>query len=444
MAKEEKPLEYQGRERDTKWIAQRLVLDYLNRPVFLALLKPRVAWGLVAVAALAGVPLILGVAGGKRALLSGPVSASHAIFVDRCELCHARAFSRVPDAACKTCHDGPPHPAKTIDTAQLRDAPSCAGCHVEHRGAAALANVANRNCTNCHGELKAHAAGVKLAAWNITAFRPQKHPEFSALAQADNRPIRLNHAIHMPAKPTVIRGMKLPMQCVDCHQTDPNSREGDPRPVTFEQNCRSCHARELEFDVYEILGASAAPSPHTKDPQTIHQFVLNTYRQALANAPSIVRRPLGNEVAPATSAAAWLDRVVRDSEGFLFQRKCNYCHEYSAVEQGFPVVRKVNRIRGRYSEQNPEGEPWLPRGEFSHRAHRALECESCHGKARSSTKTADILIPAMRSCLPCHQDGNAGLDRCSKCHLYHNKSLEQDRRRSTEQVLSGSMAGRVP
>ncbi len=441
MAKEEKPLEYQSRERDTKWVAQRQALDYLKRPGVLALLRRRITWGLIAAAVLAGIPIVLGLAGGKQVLLSGPVSPAHALFVNRCEACHARAFARVPDTACEACHDGPAHPAKSIDTVQLRQAPACADCHVEHSGATALVNVTNGNCTSCHRDLKAQGSRLKAAALNTTAFRPQRHPEFSALTRIDSRPIKLNHAIHMPARPVVNRGMKLPLQCVDCHRIDPNSHSGDPLPVTFEQNCRSCHARELEFDVYELLGATAAPSPHTKDPQTIHQFILNTYRKALADDPAIIHRRLGNDVAPETSAAGWLDRVVRDSEGFLFQRKCNFCHEYSGMDQGFPVVRKVNRIRGQYSELNPEGEPWLPRGEFSHRAHRAVDCESCHSKARASTKTPDILIPAMESCLPCHQDASAGLDRCSKCHLYHNKSLEKEIRRPTRQVLSGSATG---
>ena len=410
----------------------------------MALLKSRITWGLLVAAALASIPLVLGVAGGKKALLSGPVSPAHQLFVDRCEVCHVRAFARVPDAACKTCHDGPAHPAKAIDTAQLRRAPPCADCHVEHRGATALKEVTNGNCTNCHRDLQAHASGVKLAALNITVFRPQKHPEFSALARSRQPThINLNHAIHMPANPTVVRGIKLPMECVDCHRTDPNSSAGDPIPVTFEQNCRSCHARELEFDVYEILGAKSVSAPHTKDPQTIHLFIVNAYRKKLDDDPTIIQRRLGNDVAPEANAVVWLDRVVRDSEAFLFQRKCIYCHEYSGMDQGFPVIRKVNRIRGQYAEQNPEGEPWLQRAEFSHRAHRAVDCESCHSKARGRTKTADILVPKMESCLPCHQNTSAGLDRCSKCHLYHNKGLVKDNRRPTRQILSGSPAGGV-
>ena len=63
----------------------------------------------------------------------------------------------------------------------------------------------------------------------------------------------------MPAEPKTIRGMKLPMKCVDCHVTDRDFHHGAILPVTFEQNCKSCHSRELEFDVYQVLGPAAAP-----------------------------------------------------------------------------------------------------------------------------------------------------------------------------------------
>ena len=41
MAKDDKPLEYQRRFRDTKSVAQRLDLDYLKRPAMLSLLRKR-------------------------------------------------------------------------------------------------------------------------------------------------------------------------------------------------------------------------------------------------------------------------------------------------------------------------------------------------------------------------------------------------------------------
>lgn len=436
MAKEEKPLEYQRRIRDTKGVAQRLDLHYLNRPALLALLRLRLTWGLIILAVLGTVPLILGLGSGREALASGPLSSPHALFEGRCEVCHAQPFRGVADAACQRCHDGAAHPAKSMDRARLNAALACAQCHVEHRGDAKLALVSDGNCIGCHADLKAHASDVKLKAVEITAFRPGRHPEFAAASLPDARPIKLNHAIHMPAQSKAIRGMKLPMQCGDCHVTNRESPAGDLLPVTFEQNCKSCHARELEFDVYQVLGPQAAPSPHTKDPKTIHEFILTTYRKVLEENPAIVRRPLGNDLAAQPNPAAWFARVVADSEAYLFQKKCNYCHEDTQFDQGFLVVKKVNRIQGHYSPGNPEGEPWLPRAEFNHRAHRAVECESCHTAARTSKKTADVLIPAMKSCLPCHGD-SASLGRCSKCHMYHNRSLEKEReRRPSEQLLS--------
>jgi len=77
----------------------------------------------------------------------------------------------------------------------------------------------------------------------VTGFREGRHPEFSAAGQPDTRPLRLNHAAHMPAQPKTIRSMKLPMKCGDCHTTDLTSATGEFEPVTFERHCRSCHQR---------------------------------------------------------------------------------------------------------------------------------------------------------------------------------------------------------
>jgi hypothetical protein len=382
MAREEKPLEYQRRIRDTKGIAQRLDLNYLNRPALLAVMRRRLTWVLLVVSAAAAIPLVTGFAGGKRAVMNGPVSSAHAMFADRCEDCHTKAFGGVPDQACRACHDTGPHPAKTIDAARrAQSAPPCAQCHLEHRGKAELAEVASGNCTNCHA---GHAVPV-------SGFRVGKHPEFSTAKMADTRPLKLNHAIHMPSAPRAIRGIKLPMKCSDCHVSDRNSPTGDFLPVTFEQNCKSCHARELEFDVFHVLGPNAPPAPHTRDAKTVRDYVEAAYRGVHADP----------------SAA----------EAYLFDRKCVYCH---VAQASWPV--RTGAIHGRF----PTGDSWFARGEFNHRRHRAVACESCHSTARSSTLTSDVLIPRMNACQPCHGDTRAGLDRCALCHLYHNRSLEKE------------------
>ena len=422
MAKPDKPLDYQRRIRDTKGIAQRLDLSYLRRPALLLALRHRLTWALVAMAALAAVPLVMGTGGIHRTLENGPLSESHALFEQRCDLCHAAAFSSVPDRACIGCHESGPHPAKPIDrTVHLTEQRSCADCHVEHRGKVRLASVGNRNCTSCHADIKAHEATAKVS--NVAAFRPGRHPEFSTAGARDARPLLLNHAKHMPAEARVIRGMKLPMKCGDCHAADPNSPTGSLLPVTFEANCKSCHARELEFDVDHVLGDRSVPAPHAKDAAVIRQFIQSTLAGALKADPARARRPVGNDLVAQPDAAHWIARVVQDSENYLFGRKCGYCHQ----TDGQGEVRKVNRILGRFADGRPEGEPWFPRGEFSHRAHRAVACEGCHAQARTSTQTSDVLIPPMKSCTPCHGGSTADLDDCAKCHRYHNRALEKDR-----------------
>ncbi|MGH9662433.1 MAG: hypothetical protein ACRD96_28045 [Bryobacteraceae bacterium] len=434
MAKEEGPLEYERRIRDTKGVAQRLDLDYLGRPNRLSQWRRRLAlWTPVAAVAIAA-PFVAGIGDGEKAFSNGPVSRSHTMFETNCSACHASRFSSVADASCQKCHDGPAHPAKAADTGKPRENLRCAACHVEHRGTVVLAGVSDRNCTFCHADLTKHGEGVRIVATNVTRFRPGKHPEFQATTKRDLRPLRLNHAVHMPEQPKTIRNMKLPMKCGDCHATDLANLRGDLAPVTFEKHCRSCHERELEFDVYQALGAST-PAPHSKDTEEIRAFVKQAYAGKLAADPGVAARPLGRDFVPSGSPAAWLEKVQRDSEAFLFERKCKYCHEYEDTRDGVPVIKKVNEVRGHYLDSAPAGEAWLLRGEFSHRAHRAAECASCHTTARASVKTTDVLIPKMEACLPCHGATGTYLDNCAQCHLYHNKSREADKdRRPVEQL----------
>src|SRR5262249_38072742 len=153
-------------------------------------------------------------------LSPGPISSPHALFAARCETCHSKAFSRIPNSACRKCHDGPSHPAKDLDRARLMRSPECIQCHVEHRGSIDIKKVSDGNCTVCHSNLVAHASRVKLKNVKITAFRPGLHPEFSPKYRADLRFLKLNHAAHLPETAKMVQRIKLPMQCGDCHMTD--------------------------------------------------------------------------------------------------------------------------------------------------------------------------------------------------------------------------------
>src|SRR5260370_39912660 len=104
MAKEEKPLEYQHRIRDTKGVAQRLDLDYLKRPAILALLRQRLVWAIVGLAALGSGPLVLGGGSARRPLYNRPLSAAHSGGQGRCEVFHSQSLRGGPDADCERAH----------------------------------------------------------------------------------------------------------------------------------------------------------------------------------------------------------------------------------------------------------------------------------------------------------------------------------------------------
>jgi hypothetical protein len=436
---EEKKTPYIRRAFSTKDRAQRLDISYQRHlPRFLT---ARWTLSLIAAGAAAAlsVPLIFGLGSSRKALVNGPISRSHAMFEQNCQSCHVPGFGGVSNEKCQSCHDAPSHPAKSFDTAKLKNEPDCAQCHLEHSGKAMLSDVADGNCTTCHANLNERGVGVKLKNTDIRAFQPGKHPQFSSSDLKDERPLKLNHAAHMPLVPKSVNKIQLPMKCVDCHQTDTKSETGALKPVTFEEHCRSCHKRELEFDVYALMGESAVPSPHTKDPVSIRQVIRDTFL-AFANAnPAALQRPLRNELDP-LSREAWLDRVSRDSEKYLFEQKCKYCHEYGGLNDGMPVVKPVSPIRGHYNPAKP-AEPELSffkRGEFRHRDHRPVTCESCHVAARASDKTSDVIIPKMESCVSCHGDSGTALDRCGTCHLYHNRDKETDKeRRSIDEINRG-------
>jgi hypothetical protein len=434
MAKEEKPPSYQRRILDTKGLAQRLDLNYLLRPHWLRVSRRYLTWGVALVAMLAAVPFIVNLRGGKKAFTSGPVSRAHAIFDKDCQSCHVVSFEHVRDEDCKKCHDGPAHQLSVA----APGAPRCAECHVEHRGTRMLAEMEDWNCTKCHADLARHGEQVRLqkTSLNIRKFSPDQHPAFSAQSRPDTRPLKMNHAAHMPATLTTLRGVKLPLGCMDCHEMAPRGTAFDLVPVNFNSHCSGCHARELEFDLYQLLGPNVPPAPHAKSTSAIRDYVYNSYRKALTANPSLWRQPLGGGfVVAAATPEAWVEAMAGQSLIYLFDRKCTYCHEIESKDGIYPVVRKVNQISGQYSPAKVEGVAWFQHGQFSHRVHRIVDCGSCHTTARASVKTSDVLIPPMQSCLPCHGSSGTTLDHCTQCHTYHDMSRETARQRRTTQEL---------
>ena len=428
-----------GRTRTAKALAQRIDLNYFKRPHPFRRLKL-----MLSIAVPAAVLLWLGgnAAGGSKApYSSGPVAASHQVFGDKCERCHvtqARAFrAHVTDNMCVSCHDAPQHKPNQTFT------PTCASCHVEHRGAVRLAATADRDCEQCHRDLNT-TTGRLTVAKTVGALN-DAHPEFAvrrlptgasakvgeglpaeASAKAgttDPAVLKFNHEAHMKAD---LRGPKGAMQleCATCHvpaAVQPLAARSRPidnmAPITYAKDCASCHP--LFFD--PLIDAVA---PHDT-PEKVHAMVTQSLRQFIATNPAQIGRPdpvrgripvnFPEPMRPVRNAADWVEARTTNVERLLWSKTCAECHTIETVRRAgaasqdppLPRIAPTNIPTG-----------WMPRARFDHASHQLTSCTSCHA-ATTSRLTSDVLMPSIATCQQCHKPSRGAESRCFECHEYH-------------------------
>lgn len=420
-----------GRTRTAKALAQRIDLNYFKRPHPFRRLKRVLS---IAVPAAVLLWLAGNAVGGSRApYSSGPVSASHQVFGDKCERCHvtqARTFrAHVTDNMCLSCHDAPAHKSNQTFT------PTCASCHIEHRGAIRLSASANRDCEQCHRDLSTTTGPLTIAK-AVGAFN-DTHPEFAAKRLAtgtsangesggDPAVLKFNHEVHM--KP----GLRGPngaaeLECSTCHTPAAPARaaarsrfgrrslgEGGPTdnmaPVTFEKNCASCHP--LFFD--PLIDAMV---PHDS-PDKVHAFVTQSLREFIAGNPGQIGRPdpvrgripvnFPEPMRSVRNAADWVEARTASVERLLWSKTCAECHTIEGGRGALPRVVPTNIPT-----------TWMPRARFDHAAHRLTNCTTCHA-AETSRQTADVLMPSIATCQQCHKPSRGAESRCFECHEYHD------------------------
>jgi hypothetical protein len=215
---------------------------------------------LFALLAVVGCGLLLSPEGWRlrRHASPGAVAAAHAVVEDGCAQCHSQSaspFARgAADARCVRCHAVAP--AGDFDhgdhvrvgggdpagTTPRHVAPSCASCHVDHRGRAAeLSAVADAHCASCHfGRFAAH-------------------PEFQAVRErAPEAPgLAFNHERHL--RPDALKAFAAEglggrargeAVCAFCHEPDLATREFVA--PGFDRHCARCHERELQAGSREV------------------------------------------------------------------------------------------------------------------------------------------------------------------------------------------------
>jgi len=396
---------------------------------------------------------------------SGPLSAAHQQATgDRCDSCHKNLFERVQDDSCLTCHQTI-HDHVSADRLKLTklDATQrCATCHREHNEPEAyLVHSGDNQCTDCHADSQNLFPLLKVEA--VRGFSSGKHPQFTAhllkprgvtgassaedvaavqatqpgvvpfvwttevklLDQAQEQPnLKFSHEQHLdPDRVRRLSDSKT-LGCADCHRAEPDGQHFEP--IRMESRCASCH--ELTFDP----GAPLRQLPHGKPRDvilTLQDYFTAKFSDPLNAEPVRERRRLpGHDDPEETCNGAPVEcarrSTRREIEAQFSRRGCIGCHVVLDTQSETLLERfQVYPIRFQRD--------YFPTAQFDHRSHQIQgkltgddACLSCHA-AKKSTKSSDLLLPAMAKCEECHGDKPA-LQRvvvqCISCHSFHPAS----------------------
>ena len=400
----------------------------------------------------------------------------------------------VPDAACQSCHQVPGHQAKAMLASFSQ--PQCGSCHVEHAGSMMLANTADGGCTTCHADLKSahYASGIHSFVDGHPEFAPLRSGYQNDQKIKFNHQAHMQVGLQGPRgsvdlacsdchrTPAVIATMPWRFgSSARLQQTSLEILSGgaevapaagpDPlhpvdnraymSPTSYAANCRDCHALRFDKRIADQAPHAAPAEVRSFIRQKLSAFaaqnavIVESEIRNWANDPA-AKVPAYRPLPPPRNPEEWISVRSRQAERRLWYQSCNLCHNMKipddsptvaaatlhTVESGPTVSHQlIVATLPLDSLTLPSVAPtnqktrWLTDAVFSHQAHLAVSCESCHTRTRNSNQGDDILVPGIASCQKCH-DGRSrpqgpalasghAESGCFLCHLYHDWSHPQ-------------------
>ena len=369
------------------------------------------------------------------------------------------------DQACLKCHQAAglhqPRTAELVHRAvsnelTLVHAANCFVCHREHAGPGRMAPPSRQTCVSCHNsaaELRRARPSLLLknpivAATGenrdlgdglvrfISPARPPRslepfanyaegHPPFGYEHLRDPADLKFNHARHGRED---IRIQNRRLDCGDCHNPGPGGVFY--QPISYDRHCQQCHSLQIIPSLPKLL------IPHG-DPEKVRYFlaslsvsVESALRAKGATEPidtdSEMRRlqQRGLDTLPGLEQRVFFEGDPKDTgndsrrrtENRKFLTECAKCHTVSPGDAiSAPKVNPPNIA-----------ERWVQRGPFTHMPHQHMACVDCHGAARASKLTSDILLPSQKLCAECHRPpGKKSLPQ-SDDPLRHSASFKQE------------------
>jgi hypothetical protein len=334
------------------------------------------------------------------------------------------------DQACQRCHTrhNSHHP-------NVLKAFSCSACHQEHVGSGPMPATDSANCVECHGDAQTMEASFRKAPTPeggpqqaIRSFADD-HPDFAVHVRKrkDANTLKFNHERHFRNDIPMVAGKKL--DCVFCHKPDATGIHH--LPVSYETNCKQCHALQFDASAPDLLLPHGEPASvraflrslptqyadlgrktrGITDEEKLKDFVLKQLSQMREQALA------GDNFEQQVFFSADREAPTQNVAGLGEQGRvkfpgCAKCHEVKKVPEAAPsVTRPVLPAR------------WLVESRFHHAKHSDIACAQCHAVTRSQA-TADILLPHKETCVACHSPKGGVVDACIACHTYHASRVE--------------------
>ena len=373
---------------------------------------------------------------------SGQISTPHRFISDQCNTCHQKAFVRVTDGACLSCHERTEHhfdaaKPELADSAMLKEfsARPCGSCHQEHNGDRSLTITRQALCLDCHNRIENILPQSDIRnAGNFDTAHPEFRPELvvdskkgvtrrvsldDKEALVEKSGLKFPHAKHLAREG--IRGPKGKevLECANCHHL-PRGAAGF-LPIGMEGECERCHS--LAFDPRRP--DRTLPHGQVENAQILIREFYSDFAlhggmdDAPVSPPEILRRRPGQreESTPVvrSNPKDWADQQAqRIADQSFGKTMCGNCHVVSNNPGAGPLNWSV--IPAMVTKN------WLPRGRFDHSAHQdMLQCGACHD-AENSAKATDVLLPKIAVCKQCHggEDAdNKTPSTCITCHDFH-------------------------
>lgn len=375
---------------------------------------------------------------------SGPLLPAHAVAIgDDCSACHTKAFQRVQDETCTTCHrDMADHAEPALQSHVGLDGIRCATCHREHNTPVHITITADALCTDCHAapdwpdNRLSGVSGFTLAThptFNVdllvsehlargTGFGYSWAWQSSPLPETtDGSNLKFPHDIHLDPGKVQDLATGAALACASCHTLQADREHF--APISMERHCRDCH--DLKFD----RSAPDRELPHADPAEALlvmEGHFMRLYADPDVGQPTRDRRRLPDRgrSADVCTGPAYLcarERTAREAETQFTVRGCVTCHEVG--------VHETDDLLGRYQVAPVRLTPdFYTNARFDHRAHLTQRdatgdaaCLTCH-QADTSASSADVLMPDLDNCVACHGDHRQrGLIQlnCVDCHRFH-------------------------